>query len=57
MLQWYLGSILKLRLTVFVLFVFQSAGAADGSLTELNADRWRLMSLNTVNGLSAGNPV
>lgn len=29
----------------------------DGSLAEINTDRWRLMSLNTVNGLSLSNPV
>lgn len=31
--------------------------ATDGSLAEINTDRWRLMSLNSVNGLSPSNPV
>lgn len=30
---------------------------ADGSLAAINRNRWRLMSLNTVSGLSSGNPV
>lgn len=42
------------RLTIKVLLL--SVGA-DGSLAEINTDRWRLMSLNTVNGLSPCNPV
>lgn len=44
----------QFRLTIKVLLL--SVGA-DGSLAEINTDRWRLMSLNTVNGLSPCNPV
>lgn len=44
----------QFRLPIKVLLL--SVGA-DGSLAEINTDRWRLMSLNTVNGLSPCNPV
>lgn len=44
----------QFRLTIKVLLL---SVCADGSLAEINTDRWRLMSLNTVNGLSPCNPV